>query len=604
MTFGAKFLFRRRQAAWWTLVAGLVLTALLGWHLHREAVKLDQQRLALRVAEITSQLDSRLEKSEMLLHNLRDYLMLSGERRNQVFQRWCYENGLSINCRWIHGIAVATNRHKVQWRSQMPADPETWIENDWETLRRLALQHPIECDIALTSEVRDQKQFLTDYDLRPSSASVNARPSGWFSGSGDDWLGFTIRLSSRLGMSDRRTVMLDANSNPITGTLFYVPIHRSEFANLMVDESIYKRARNPARWLDFESLIIAPVDFGVLAQSIWDGAPADVGIEIFSSTNQTAETWLNLSEGIPRATDPAFKPYLAHRQMWRMYGLKFSIYFYTTPLFEAQSPRRLAKVAMAAGAALTLLASALVGVAQRAHNRQELLTEQIREARDALAAAQQERNKISRDLHHGTIQSLYAIQLGLDHLVEKLEAEPSKARRELSAMRTELDAVIAEIRQFITAEAGADKPVDFSAVLQALVQRASPGTTAKIASHCDAVASQRLSGDQAVQLAGIVRETLSNSLRHGKPQRVEIALYSDFETLVLEISDDGTGFDPTAPRRVGVGLTSMTARTQEMGGTLDIQSAPGKGTRVVVRVPAGLSETTETEEPDDNEDES
>jgi signal transduction histidine kinase len=467
----------------------------------------------------------------------------------------------------------------------------------------LARQHPIECDIALTSEVSDQKQFLADYDLRPSSATIDTRPSGWFSGS-DDWLGFTIRLSSRSGMSDRRIVMLDASSNALIGTLFYVPIHNPEFANLIINKKIFQSARNYARWLDLESLIIAPVDFSVLANSIWDGAPADVGVEIFSSTNQTAETWLNISAGTPRAADPEFRAYLNHRQLWRMYGLKFSLFFYTTSLFEAQSPRRLAKVATAAGTVLTLLATALVGVATRARNRQEELTEQIREARDALAAAQQARNKFSRDLHDGTIQSLYAIQLGLDHLVEKLEAEPAKARRELSAMRTELDAVIAEIRQFITAEAGADKPVDFSAVLQALVQRASPGTTAKIASHCDAVASQRLSDDQAVQLAGIVRETLSNSLRHGKPQRVEIALYSDFETVVLEISDDGTGFDPKAPRRVGVGLTSMTARTQEMGGTLDVQSALGKGTRVVVRVPAGLSETTETEEPDDNEDES
>ena len=156
----------------------------------------------------------------------------------------------------------------------------------------------------------------------------------------------------------------------------------------------------------------------------------------------------------------------------------------------------------------------------RARNRLELLTEQIREARDALAAAQKERNKISRDLHDGTIQSLYAIQLGLGHTVEKLGAEPAKAGRELSSVRRELDAVIAEIRQFITAEAGPDKAVDFSAVLQALVQRAATGSTAQIAVQCDRRVSSRLTGDQAVQLANITREALSNSLRHAKPQQV------------------------------------------------------------------------------------
>lgn len=594
---GNQFFRRRYAAAWLTLLLGLAATAALGWHLDREAVALDRQRLAMRVAEITSQLDARLEKSEMLLHNLRDYLMLSGENRNPVFVRWCYENGLSINCPWLHGIAVATNRHELQWRSQLPPDPQTWTTNDFIKLGRLAFAHPIECDIALKSEVSNRKQFLTDYDLRPSFTGGNA---AWSSGS-NDWLTFTIRLSSRLGMSDRRTVMLDANRNAITGTLFYVPIHRPEFADLMTSESTFKKARSYARWLDFESLIIAPVDFGVLAQSIWDGVPGDVGIEIFSSRNQTAETWLNLSEGTPRAADPAFKAYLTHRQSWPMYGLKFSVFFYTTPLFEAQSPRRLAWITTVAGTILTLLATALVGVALRARNRQELMTEQIREARDALAAAQLERNKISRDLHDGTIQSLYAIQLGLGHTVQKLAAEPAKAGRELSTVRRELNTVIAEIRQFITAEAGAGKPVDFSAVLGALVHRARAGTEAQIVAHCEPGASERLAGDQAVQLANIAREALSNSLRHAQPQQVAITLRAERESVVLEISDDGVGFDPKSPNRLGVGLASMTARARELGVPLDIQSAPGKGTRIRIRVPACVLEPGEPESQADDE---
>jgi len=107
-----------------------------------------------------------------------------------------------------------------------------------------------------------------------------------------------------------------------------------------------------------------------------------------------------------------------------------------------------------------------------------------------------------------------------------------------------------------------------------------------------------------VHLANIAREALSNSLRHGKPQRVEIALRSDRESVVMEIADDGTGFDLKAPGRSGVGLTSMTARTEEMGGTLEIQSAPGKGTRVVVRVPATLSEPMGAGSPDEATEES
>jgi signal transduction histidine kinase len=401
-------------------------------------------------------------------------------------------------------------------------------------------------------------------------------------------------------MSERRAVMRDANNNKITGTLFYVPVYEAKVDDLLAIEGLTRNETRPARWMHLTSMILAPMDFKVLAESVWNGSPSDLGIELFSSTTQTSNTWLSISQGAPHAADPTFKAYLTHRQVWPMYGSRFSIFFYTTPLFEAQSPRRLAKIAMAAGTTLTLLATALVGLAQSARLRQEQMTEQIREARDALAAAHRERQKFSRDLHDGTIQSLYAIQLGLGHTVEKLEAEPAKARREFSAVRRELDDVIAEIRRFITAEAGTDKKVDFCGVLHALVDRLRAGTTADIALRCDQGASQRLTGDQAVQLANIAREALSNSLRHAKPQHVEIALRSDRAEVALEISDNGTGFDPRAPRRAGVGLISMTERTKEMGGALDIQSMAGQGTRVVVRVPASRSGLAETEWPDES----
>jgi signal transduction histidine kinase len=516
--------------------------------------------------------------------------MLSGESRNQIFQQWCYAHGLSINCSWMHGIAVATNRHDTPWREQLPKSPETWTESDWTTFQELAKTHLVECDLALASEVKDRKQFLTDYDLKRLL---------W-----DQRRFSRIVRESRPGMSERRTVMLDANSNKLTGTLFYVPVYEAAMTDFLAGEGLTRNERASARWMHLTSVILAPVDFTELVNSVWAGSPSDLGIELFSSTNQTADTWLNISEGQPRAADPEFKAYLTQRHRWPMYGSRFSIFFYTTGQFEAQSPRRLAKIAMAAGVILTLLATALVGLAFRARRQQEQMTEQIREARDALAIAHRERQNLSRDLHDGTIQSLYAIQLGLGHTVQKLEAEPANARREFAAVRRELDVVIAEIRQFITTEAGPGKAVDFSAVLQALVQRASTGTTARITSQCTPVASQRLTGDQAVQLANIAREALSNSLRHARPQHVDITLCSKGEMVVLEISDDGNGFDPMAPGRSGVGLTSMMERAREMDGAMEIQSAPGKGTRVVVRVPGTRAEPVTAEWSDESADES
>lgn len=592
-------MFSRRHAAWWTLVAGLCVTAALGWTLHREAVALDRQRLVRRADEIQTLLDAQLEKSEMLLQHLRDYLMLSGESRNPVFARWCHENGLTINCPWILGIAVATNRTEVNLRARLPEPPATWSEADWLNLCHLRFETPLDCHLALRSNVTNGHQFLPDYDLRCAYDNPADMPQS----SSKTRLVSTI-MESRLGMSQREAVMLDTNRAPVIGTMFYVPVYRPELAEYVAVPG-KDGPHRCARWLHLSAMIVAPVDFKRLVGTLETEA-ADVGIEIFSSTNLlTADTWLNQDRATPRAGDPGFRAYLTHRQTWPMYAMKFSLFFHTTPLFEAQSPRRLAKTAAGAGLAVTLLATALVGVSVRARNRQDRLTRQIREARDALAAAQREREKIGRDLHDGTIQSLYAIQLGLGHTVEKIEAAPAHARSELSAVRREMDTVIAEIRQFITAGAEAERAVDFGAVLHALAQRARSGTAARIALHCDPGAVARLSEDQAVHLANLTREALSNALRHGRPQRVDIALREEAAAVVLEITDDGAGFEPAeippasaaSPR--GVGLTSMRARVQEVGATLEIQSAPGQGTRVVVRVPVPLAEIGETEAPGD-----
>ena len=339
MAFGVHHLFRRRAVAWWTLVVGLGVTALLGWEMHREAVEMDRRRLAMRVAEVQSQLDARLEKSEMLLNNLRDYLMLSGESRNRVFARWCYENGLSINCPWLHGIAVATNRNTAQWRDKLPKPPEAWTPADWEEFAQLSRRQLMDCGIALTSEVKDRKQFLADYHLQRLFRDK-------------DPLARAVQFS-RVAMSEQGHVMLDSNSNRITGTLYYASVYVPEVAGLLGDDVPARFPNTQARWMHLTSVILAPVDFNELARSVWDGVPSDLGMELFSSTNQMAATWLNASAVFPRAADPEFKAYLTHRQPWPMYNLPFSVFYYTTPLFEVQSPRRLAKIAMAAGTILT-----------------------------------------------------------------------------------------------------------------------------------------------------------------------------------------------------------------------------------------------------------
>jgi len=542
-------------------------------------VELDQKRFALRLEEVSDQLDGRIEKTELLLRQAQDYLMLTGEDRRQVFREWLDRRGPGFNFPWVHGIAVATNRLRSQWRRQLPQPAKDWTQENWETFQKLALAQPVDCVLALKGYLRGGWRFLEDYDLRGVMTETNA---------------FTTSVRAvHPRISDRRPVMLDARSNVLVGVLMYAPVHQAEVAEffdvLNWDDSL----RGTARWLHLDSMIVVPIDFHALERAVWDGKESDLGVELFSSTNQTAETWLNISGAGPLATDARFKPYLARRVPWPMYGRKFSMFIYSTPLFEAQSPRRMAWVASGAATGVTLLASALVGVALRARLRQEGMAVDILEARDALAAAAKERVKLGHDLHDGAIQSLYAVQLGLTRTAENVEASLPNSARVLNETRERVDEVIAELRRFLLArESGEESiaPVGLDRVLGAMVERLEATTAARLSFNAQPGAAARLSTAQAVQLTQLARSALANCLRHAGASEIVVTLGGSEAFVRLEITDNGAGFDLNQPANGGMGLHSMRSRAVEAGGTLEVHSHPGQGTRIVVSLPVSKAD--------------
>lgn len=85
----------------------------------------------------------------------------------------------------------------------------------------------------------------------------------------------------------------------------------------------------------------------------------------------------------------------------------------------------------------------------------------------------------------------------------------------------------------------------------------------------------------------IANEALHNAVRHGAAEHVTVRLDGRGSQLRLEVADDGIGFDPDDPelRSRHLGLTSMEERARELGGRLDVRSAPGAGTTVTLEVP-------------------
>ena len=107
---------------------------------------------------------------------------------------------------------------------------------------------------------------------------------------------------------------------------------------------------------------------------------------------------------------------------------------------------------------------------------------------------------------------------------------------------------------------------------------------------CELTGCTTLPVSSRQHVLAIVQEALINAHRHGRAQRVTVRLWTIGKDTVVEVSDEGSGFDPdTAPREGRYGLTIMEERAQMAGGQLDLDSAPGRGTHITVHLPGAAS---------------
>lgn len=213
--------------------------------------------------------------------------------------------------------------------------------------------------------------------------------------------------------------------------------------------------------------------------------------------------------------------------------------------------------------------------------------EALRQRERDLRAALEERERISQDLHDGILQSLYAIGLGIESCKPFIKQRQSQ--RALALMEQairQLNHVMAEIRNFI---AGLESRVlpegDFATALRSLVQTMTASQPIRCRVVVDDPAARLISTEQALQLLNIVREALSNSLRHGRATKATVSLKSLTRSVRLSVIDNGVGFDPAHATGIGHGLANMDARARRMGGRFAVRSQPGRSTRITIDLP-------------------
>jgi signal transduction histidine kinase len=200
----------------------------------------------------------------------------------------------------------------------------------------------------------------------------------------------------------------------------------------------------------------------------------------------------------------------------------------------------------------------------------------------------EERNRIARELHDAVTQKLFSLRLTASAAATVVDRDPARAAAELETVATlaaeaadELRAIVVGLRPVDLAGDGLDVALRKQAELLDRVHRPAVrftgGPVPRLAAASEEAAYR------------IAQEALHNALRHGDASAVSVGLRARNGSVVVEVVDDGRGFDPAAPGAAGqrLGLASMRERARAAGGRLEVRSRPGGGTTVRLEVPTG-----------------
>ena len=201
-------------------------------------------------------------------------------------------------------------------------------------------------------------------------------------------------------------------------------------------------------------------------------------------------------------------------------------------------------------------------------------------------AVAEERERIGRDLHDGVIQSIYAVGLGLEDLSERVMKHPKEAKNRINQTIEDLNQVIRDIRSYIMELRPRElQGRRFDQALGSLINylKERTGVLVDFRSSMDL---SDLPERYVVNLWHIFQESFSNVEKYAQATQVNISLTVRDGYLTLEIRDNGVGFElEKAEGGRGYGLSSIKDRPERLGGILEINTAPGKGTQLNVRIP-------------------
>lgn len=255
-------------------------------------------------------------------------------------------------------------------------------------------------------------------------------------------------------------------------------------------------------------------------------------------------------------------------------------------------------VEIAAAAAFTMLSAWIGAIIEQSAERQVLLQE-LAATRAELAAAErqagtlEERARLSREIHDTLAQGFASVVTHLEAAEATLEVDRGRALDHLHAAEDVARASLDDARGLVWAL----RPASLAdGGLPAALERTAAGAAAGRGAQGPAVeltvsgTPRPLHPDVEVSLLRAAQEGLANARRHAAASRVTLTLTYFDDEVVLDVIDDGRGFDPTALAAPGPGgghgLRGMRERAEALGGRFEVEGQPGEGTAIALALPA------------------
>ncbi|GAA2927629.1 sensor histidine kinase [Streptomyces enissocaesilis] len=232
----------------------------------------------------------------------------------------------------------------------------------------------------------------------------------------------------------------------------------------------------------------------------------------------------------------------------------------------------------------------------RESERRRELIEELIATREELAAAERtagtlaERERLAREIHDTLAQGLSSIQLLL-RAAERTLPDGDPAAVHVRRAREAAQDNLAEARRFVRA---LTPPGLEHGSLTAALERLCAATVGPAVRFGVSGTPVELPTPYEVALLRVAQSALANTVRHAGAARAGVTLSFMDTSVALDVVDDGSGFDPTAPRARtggGFGLPAMRSRARSLGGTLSVESAPGQGTAVAITLPLPAGDT-------------